>query len=103
MTLSQSSHYYLLLLIVSGAGACSGLVAGPESRSVTPIPASRDSAYARVRRALQGESFTLDVVDSARAVSLAPAGPARARSKARPRLATSTFPSRSRGITTSQK
>ena len=65
MTLSLSSRLYLLLLIASGAGGCSGLVAGPESRSVTPIPASRDSAYVRARRALQGESFTLDVVDSA--------------------------------------
>ena len=35
-----------------------------ESQSVTPVPASRDSAYVRVRRGLQGESFTLDVVDS---------------------------------------
>ena len=66
MTLSPSSRLYVLLLIASVAGACSGLVAGPESRSVTPIPASRDSAYVRARRALQGESFTLDVVDSAR-------------------------------------
>ena len=65
MTPSPSSRVYLLLLIASGAGACSGLVAGPESRSVTPIPASRDSAYVRARRALQGELFTLDVVDSA--------------------------------------
>ena len=65
MTLSPSSRTFLLLLIASGVGACSGLVAGPESSSVTPIPASRDSAYARARRALQGESFTLDVVDSA--------------------------------------
>jgi hypothetical protein len=65
MTSSPSSRAYLLLLIASGAGACSGLVAGPESRSVTPVPASRDSAYVRARRALQGESFTLDVVDSA--------------------------------------
>jgi len=65
MTRSPSSRTYLLLLLTSGAGACSGLVAGPESSSVTPIPASRDSAYARSRRALQGESFTMDVVDSA--------------------------------------
>jgi len=28
------------------------------------VPASRDSAYARTRRALAAESFTLDVVDS---------------------------------------
>jgi hypothetical protein len=45
--------------------ACAGLVAGPESSSTTSVPASRDSAYVRARRALQGESFTLDVVDSA--------------------------------------
>ena len=31
---------------------------------MTPVPASRDSAFVRARRALQGESFTLDVVDS---------------------------------------
>ena len=65
MTLSPSSRISLLLLLASGFGACSGLVAGPESTSVTPVPASRDSAYVRARRAMQGESFTLDVVDSA--------------------------------------
>ncbi len=64
MALSRS-HTYLLLLLSFSAGACSGLVAGPESSSVTPVPASRDSAYVRSRRALQGEAFTLDVVDSA--------------------------------------
>jgi hypothetical protein len=52
-------------LLLLGAEACTGLVVGPESSSVTPIPASRDSAYARARRALQAESFTLYVVDSA--------------------------------------
>jgi hypothetical protein len=52
-------------LLVPGAGGCTGLVAGPESSSVTPVPASRDSAYVRARRALQGESFTMDLVDSA--------------------------------------
>jgi hypothetical protein len=65
MTLTQSSRIYLFLLLAPGAVACTGLVAGPESSSVTPIPASRDSAYARARRALQGESFTMDVIDSA--------------------------------------
>jgi hypothetical protein len=45
--------------------ACTGLVAGPESTSLTAVPASRDSAYARARRALQGEAFTMEVVDSA--------------------------------------
>ena len=54
----------LLLLGLASAVACSGLVAGPESSSVTPVPASRDSAYVRARRALQGESFTVDVADS---------------------------------------
>jgi hypothetical protein len=68
MTLSRSSRTYLLLLLSSGAGACTGLVAGPESSSVTPIPASRDSAYARSRRALQGESFTMDLIDSTRGI-----------------------------------
>jgi hypothetical protein len=59
-----SSRWYLLLLLGSAAGACTGLVAGPETSSVTPVPASRDSAYVRARRALQGEAFTLDLVDS---------------------------------------
>jgi hypothetical protein len=54
----------LLFLALVSTGACSGLVAGPESSSVTPVPASRDSAYVRGRRALQGESFTVDVADS---------------------------------------
>jgi hypothetical protein len=53
------------LLLLLATGACTGLIAGPESSSVSPIPASRDSAYVRARRALQGESFTLDMVDSA--------------------------------------
>jgi len=43
---------------------CSGLLAGPETASVTPVPASRDSAFVRARRALQAESFTLNRVDS---------------------------------------
>jgi hypothetical protein len=45
---------------------CTGLVAGPGVKASTPVPASRDSAYARTRRALQAESFTMDVVDSSR-------------------------------------
>jgi hypothetical protein len=43
---------------------CTGLVAGPETSAVTPVPASRDSAYVRARRALQAESFTVDIADS---------------------------------------
>ena len=50
-----------LVLVTS---SCTGLVAGPESSNVTPVRASRDSAYVRARRALQGESFTMDLVDS---------------------------------------
>jgi hypothetical protein len=64
MTLS-STRGFLLVLLACGAGACTGLVAGPETSSVTPVPASRDSAYVRARRALQGEAFTMDLVDSA--------------------------------------
>jgi hypothetical protein len=54
----------LFLLLGSGIGGCTGLVAGPETSSITPVPASRDSAYVRARRALTGESFTMDLVDS---------------------------------------
>jgi hypothetical protein len=53
------------LALAATIGGCTGLVAGPESSSMTPVPASRDSAYVRARRALQGENFTMDVVDSA--------------------------------------
>jgi hypothetical protein len=60
--LSLSFHLFCLLAFVG----CTGLVAGPESRSATPVPASRDSAYVRARRALQTESFTMDVTDSSR-------------------------------------
>jgi hypothetical protein len=38
----------LLLVVI---GACTGRVAGPERSEVTPVPASRDSAYVRARRA----------------------------------------------------
>jgi hypothetical protein len=54
-----------LLVLVGLAGGCTGRVAGPESSNVIPVPTSRDSAYVRARRALQGESFTMDLVDSA--------------------------------------
>lgn len=49
---------------VWAAGACTGLMAGPDSSAQTPVPVSRDSAYTRARRAVTTESFTLDVVDS---------------------------------------
>ena len=44
--------------------ACTGLAAGPEVSAVTPVPASRDSAWVRAKRALAAEVFTLDVQDS---------------------------------------
>jgi hypothetical protein len=46
--------------------ACTGLAAGPEVSSVTPVPASRDSAWVRAKRALTAEVFTLDIQDSLR-------------------------------------
>jgi hypothetical protein len=57
-------HRSYLPGLIAATAACTGLVAGPEQNSVTPVPASRDSAYVRARRALQGESFTMDVTDS---------------------------------------
>jgi hypothetical protein len=54
----------VLLALQASLTACTGLVAGPERTATTAVPASRDSAYVRTRRALQAESFTLDVVDS---------------------------------------
>jgi hypothetical protein len=64
------SRVYLSLLILP-ASACTGLMAGPESTSVTAVPASRDSAYVRARRGLTGESFTLEKADSAGGVLVA--------------------------------
>ena len=46
------------------AAGCTGLAAGPEASAQTPVPVSQDSAWARARRALSSEAFTLDVVDS---------------------------------------
>ncbi len=55
-----------LLAVQTCLTGCTGLVAGPEVKASTPVPASRDSAYVRTRRALTAESFTMDVVDSSR-------------------------------------
>jgi hypothetical protein len=52
-----------LALIIVG---CTGLAAGPEVSTSTPVPVSRDSAYVRAKRAVQAEGFTLDVQDSLR-------------------------------------
>jgi hypothetical protein len=68
MIVLKSFRLHLLILLAPGINACSGLVAGPVSSSVTAIPASRDSAYVRARRALQAESFTLDKIDSTHGV-----------------------------------
>ena len=54
----------LFLCVLSTTAACTGLIAGPESSAVTPVSASRDSAYVRARRAMQAEAFTVDVADS---------------------------------------
>src|SRR3954471_24737035 len=59
MARAPLSCFALLLL-----AACTGLTAGPEVSAVTPVPASRDSAWVRAKRALTAESFTLDVQDS---------------------------------------
>jgi hypothetical protein len=63
MSRTRSSTRVVLPLLIAST-ACTGLFAGPEASSVTTVPASRDSAFVRARRALQGESFTLDLVDS---------------------------------------
>jgi hypothetical protein len=47
------------LCALSLVTACTGLVAGPESSAVTPVSASRDSAYVRAHRAMQAEAFTV--------------------------------------------
>jgi hypothetical protein len=66
MTMRHPTLFRCCLVgLIGTASACTGLVAGPEQSSVTPVPASRDSAWVRARRALQGESFTMDVTDSA--------------------------------------
>jgi hypothetical protein len=64
MLLSRFSVICRPLPFLLAIAGCNGLQAGPESSSVIPVPASRDSALVRARRALQGESFTLDLVDS---------------------------------------
>ena len=52
--------------LASMSGGCTGLIAGPEVAASTSIPVSRDSAYVRARRGLSSETFSMDVVDSAR-------------------------------------
>jgi hypothetical protein len=54
----------LTCLALLPLAACTGLTAGPEVSAVTPVPASKDSAWVRTKRALTTEVFTLDVQDS---------------------------------------
>ena len=64
---SPRSYARLIAMATAGSLAvtgCTGLAAGPEASAQTPVPVSRDSAWARARRALTSEAFTLDVVDS---------------------------------------
>jgi hypothetical protein len=64
------SHPRLSLIGIASLGwlaataGCTGLAAGPEARAQAPVPVSRDTAWARTRRALTFDAFTLDVVDS---------------------------------------
>jgi hypothetical protein len=60
---ARRSHLTALAAAVS-ATACTGLAAGPESSAQRPVPVSRDTAWARARRALTTEVFTMDLVDS---------------------------------------
>jgi hypothetical protein len=62
--MSQRVGLSMPVALLAGTIACTGLVAGPESQSATPVPASRDSAFVRARRGLQGEGFTIDLADS---------------------------------------
>src|SRR5678815_596268 len=62
-TFSQCRPLLLISTLV-GTSACAGLTAGPEAKAQLSVPASRDSAYVRARRAVQAETFTLDMVDS---------------------------------------
>jgi hypothetical protein len=52
--------------LASMSGGCTGLIAGPEVAASTSVPVSRDSAYARARRGLSSETFSMELVDSAR-------------------------------------
>ena len=61
-----ASTLILCLGLAPMSGACTGLVAGSEVPSSATIAVSRDSTYARARRGLSGETFTMDVVDSSR-------------------------------------
>jgi hypothetical protein len=60
-------HRLASVLAASSIGllaGCTQLVAGPEVAGTTPVAASRDSTWARARRGLSSETFTMDVVDS---------------------------------------
>ena len=62
--LHTAARYSRACLLSWALAACTGLSAGPEVNTVLPVAASRDSAWVRAKRALAGETFTLDVQDS---------------------------------------
>lgn len=64
MRLRAARPVALPCLVLLGLTACTGLAAGPEVGATAPVPAGRDSAYVRAKRALAAEVFTLDVQDS---------------------------------------
>jgi hypothetical protein len=61
---ARSGLIFVASLTAGSSLDCTGLAAGPEANARTPLPVSRDTAWARARRALTSEAFTLDVVDS---------------------------------------
>jgi hypothetical protein len=64
MTVSPSGVLITGLCALTGILGCTGLVAGPETSAATPVPVSRDSAWARARRAATAEAITVDLADS---------------------------------------
>lgn len=58
--------FHPLTMILLALPACTGLVAGPETRTSAVVPVSRDSAWARARRGFAAEVMTIELVDSTR-------------------------------------
>ena len=54
----------ILFALAAGLSACTGLMAGPATSNASVIAAGRDSTWARARRAMAADFFTLDVADS---------------------------------------
>jgi hypothetical protein len=62
--IARPSSLVLAAAAALSLGACTGLAAGPETAATTPMPVPRDSAWARARRALTAEVFTVESADS---------------------------------------